>query len=203
MKVFSNKFLSGMFIAAAVLFVISFSACEVGLGEAVDTQPPSITIQNPPVDAVIRDNFALSGAYSDDGTIASVKAKLQRVDTSVNNEPAYEFNDFSLTSDEVTLGAGTWSIPVYALSDDKQTKLLPDGTYQAVITIEDKAGRTTIQNTTFTLDNTPPVIVLQRPATDSSATISSADTYGRVFSLEGLGADDNNIDHIDVFFLWR
>ena len=190
--------LTGLFTLAfaGILLICTFSSCEVGLGSAVDTQSPSIEIANPPVDAVIRDNFALSGKYSDDGTIVSVKADLKRVD--INTNEFLEFTDFHLTYDEVEKGAGTWSIPIDALSEDKQTKLIPDGTYQAVITIKDKSSHTTVQNTTFTIDNTPPVIVLQRPGTDLEATLSNADTYGQVFTLEGLGADDNNIDHIDV-----
>ena len=201
MKDVKNKkqSLFGIFaiLFATVLSVISFASCEVGLGSAVDTQPPSIEIKNPPVDAVIRDNFALAGTYSDDGTIKSVSAALKRVDVTTNE--FYEFKDFQLTYDEVVKGAGTWSIPIEAISEDTKTKLIPDGTYQAVITIKDKSDRTTVQNTTFTIDNTAPVIVLQRPATDSSVTDENdIDTFGTIFTLEGQAADDNNIDHIDI-----
>lgn len=181
-----------IFLALAAVLV--FSSCEIGLGSAVDTQPPTIVIENPPVDAVVRDNFSLSGTYDDDGTIASVKATLTRPD---GKGSAYEFTEFTLTADALIKGAGKWSIPVAALSQDGK-KLIADGTYLATINVKDAAGRLTTQNTTFTIDNTPPVIVLQRPGTDLEATISNADTYGQVFSLEGLGADDNNIDHIDV-----
>ena len=198
MKIFKNKirfsFGITIFLIAAVLSAISFFSCEVGLGGAVDTQPPSITITNPPVDAVIRDNFAICGTYDDDGTIASVTAVLSRPD---GRGSAFTFSNFTLTPDTENRGAGIWKIPVYTL-DSNNNKIIVDGTYQATITIKDASGRTTIQNTTFTIDNTPPVIVLQRPGTDLNASLGNSDTYGRVFSLEGLGADDNNIDHIDV-----
>ena len=181
-------------LVTAGLLISFFSSCEIGLGAAVDTQPPTISINNPPVDSVIRDNFALGGIYDDDGTIKSVTATLTRPDG--KGQPL-EFKTFTLTPDEVIKGAGTWKIDINALDADGN-KLIPDGTYQASITIKDAAGRATVQNTTFTIDNTPPVIVLQRPGTDLEATLSNADTYGQVFTLEGLGADDNNIDHIDV-----
>ncbi|MBO7582598.1 MAG: hypothetical protein J6T20_02265 [Treponema sp.] len=198
MKIFKNRirFSHGIiiFLTAAVLSTLSFFSCEVGLGGAVDTQPPKITITNPPVDAVIRDNFAICGTYDDDGTIASVTAVLSRPD---GRGSSFTFTTFTLAPDTENRGAGIWKIPVYTI-DSNKNKIIVDGTYQASITIKDASGRTTIQNTTFTIDNTPPVIVLQRPGTDLNASAGNSDTYGRVFSLEGLGADDNNIDHIDV-----
>jgi hypothetical protein len=68
---------------------------------------------------------------------------------------------------------GTYTIVIPA-----KTSKITDGSYQAIVTIKDETGRTTIRNTTFTIDNTPPVIVLQRPGTDINATLSNADTYG-------------------------
>ena len=201
MKVFKNKirfsFGITIFLIAAVFSAISFFSCEVGLGGAVDTQPPSITITNPPVSAVIRDNFALSGTYNDDGKIASVTALLSRTD---NKGKSIPLNDFTLETDPDHRTGGTWTIPVKVLSSSKQ-KLIADGTYQAKITIKDTSGRTTIQNTTFTIDNTPPVLIIQRPATDISViNEDELDTFGKTLSLEGRAADDNDIDHIDVKF---
>ena len=184
----------------AVLFtaglLISFLySCEIGLGGAVDTQPPTIKITNPPVDSVIRDNFALCGTYDDDGTIKSVSAVLTRPDKKGKD---IELTEFTLTGDANIKGAGTWTIPVNAL-DAQGTKLIDDGTYQATISIKDAAGRVTTQSTTFTVDNTAPVLILQRPATDVSViNEDDIDTFGKTFTLEGRAADDNNIDHIDI-----
>ncbi len=179
---------------SAGILITLFYSCEIGLGAAVDTQPPKIEIQNPPVDAVIRDNFALGGIYDDDGSIKSVKAVLTRI----GSDEKIEITDFDLVKDPVEKGAGTWTIPVNAL-DNQGKKLIADGSYQASITIKDNAGRETIQNTTFTVDNTPPVLILQRPATDVSViNEDDIDTFGKTFTLEGRAADDNNIDHIDI-----
>jgi hypothetical protein len=169
------------------LFVIS---CEIGLGASVDTDPPSLNISNPPVDAIIRDDFALSGTWTDDGTIGSISVELSRTD---GNGEKLSFSG-TFAEDSRKGGSGTWSAGLPA-----QSTSITDGTYQAVVTIKDSTGRTTIQNTTFTIDNTAPVLILQRPATDISTTDESAiDTYGKILSLEGRAADDNNIDHIDV-----
>ncbi len=178
-----------LLLALVALFSILSISCEIGLGASVDTDPPSLSIKNPPVDAVIRDDFAISGTWSDDGTIASVSVELSRTD---GKGSAVKYSG-TFVKDEKNRGSGTW----YSEIPAKANKIA-DGTYQAVVTIKDTTDRTTTQSTTFTIDNTPPVIVLQRPGTDFTATLSNADTYGQVFSLEGLGADDSNIDHIDV-----
>lgn len=178
----------------AGILITLFYSCEIGLGAAVDTQPPKIEIQNPPVDAVIRDNFALGGTFDDDGSIKSVRAVLTRI----GSDEKIEITDFNLTKDAKEKGAGAWTIPVDTL-DSQGKKLISDGSYQASITIKDNAGRETIQNTTFTVDNTPPVLILQRPATDVSViNEDDIDTFGKTFTLEGRAADDNNIDHIDI-----
>ena len=69
-----------LLLALVALFSILSISCEIGLGASVDTDPPSLSIKNPPVDAVIRDDFAISGIWSDDGTIASVSVELSRTD---------------------------------------------------------------------------------------------------------------------------
>ena len=172
-----------------ILSIISVS-CQIGLGAAVDTEPPKLAIENPPVDAIIRDNFALSGTWSDDGKIASITAKLTRTD---GNGSEYEYTG-TFTEALIKRGSGTWKIEIPVLED-----AVIDGTYQAVVTIKDATDRITTQSTTFNLDNTPPLVILQRPATDVSTTEENKiDTFGKIFTLEGRAADDNNIDHIDI-----
>lgn len=174
--------------ALTIIFSLFVISCEIGLGSSVDTDPPSLDILTPPVDSIIRDDFAICGNYSDDGYIAEIKAELKRTD-------GVEYSriiEGTFLPDEKEIGKGTFSIVIPA------KKEISDGAYQAIVTITDQTGRETIRNTTFSIDNTAPVIVLQRPGTDLNASLSDADTYGQLFTLEGLGADDNNIDHIDI-----
>ncbi len=170
------------------LFVIS---CEIGLGASVDTDAPSLDITNPPVDSIIRDTFAITGTWSDDGNIANVLVKLKKTDG--NGEPIDI--EGTLHGDIRLGGSGTWSADIIPVAEDG-TRLISDGSYQATVTIKDTAGRTTIRNTTFTIDNTPPVIVLTRPST--AADSLSSDTYGQTFNLEGQAADTNNVSLIEV-----
>ena len=80
MKTFKNKKGSFygiiVFLIAAFVAALNYSSCEVGLGGAVDIQPPALSITSPGVDSVIRDNFILEGTCSDDGKIASITATL-------------------------------------------------------------------------------------------------------------------------------
>ena len=116
--------------AIALLMILSIIgvSCQIGLGAAVDTEPPKLAIENPPVDAIIRDNFALSGTWSDDGKIASITAKLTRTD---GNGSEYEYTG-TFTEALIKRGSGTWKIEVPVLEDS-----VIDGTYQAVVTIKD------------------------------------------------------------------
>jgi len=123
------------------LFVIS---CEIGLGASVDTDAPSLEILNPPVDSVIRDTFALTGTWADDGNIADVTVTLRRTD--INGESQ---NIKGTLAGDIRLGgSGTWSAEIVPVAEDG-TKQIPDGSYQATVTIKDTVGRTTIRNTTF------------------------------------------------------
>lgn len=171
------------------LFVIS---CEIGLGASVDTDPPSIDIVTPQVDTIIRDNFAIGGTWSDDGTIASVIVKLERTDgygSPIDNLKA----NFTLPEKGET--EGSWSYIIKPVEDN-----IIDGPYQATVTISDTTGRKTIQTRTFTIDNTAPIVVLQRPSSVIGSAESDTDTYGQILSLVGQAADDNNINTIDVNF---
>ena len=68
-------------ILCCFAFIFSnFSSCEVGLGSSVDTEAPEITIVSPSVGSIIRDKFALSGRWGDDGSVADIWVTLKRTD---------------------------------------------------------------------------------------------------------------------------
>ena len=61
----------GCIMKRKVLLIIGFivslfavSCNNIGLGEAIDTESPVISITSPNVGAVIRDKFAIKGVYS-------------------------------------------------------------------------------------------------------------------------------------------
>ena len=142
-----------------ILTILLCISCEIGLGSAVDTEPPSLEIVNPPVDTIVRGSFSVSGNWKDDGTVSEVSVKLTRTD---------EKGSAVTVKAEVTSedgGKGKWSAPLNPVEDG-----ILDGSYEALVEITDAAGHKTTQSRTFTIDNTAPVIVLQRPGTKITET---------------------------------
>lgn len=169
----------------AGIFALFTLSCNIGLGQAVDTQPPELNILHPEAGVIIRDSFIIGGTWSDDGSIkpqSGLIIELERTDE----------EGFSAVF-EGSVGKDDWSCVVNPFDSDKP---LNDGEYLATITITDTYEHSTVKTVNFTIDNTKPIIVLQRPSAKIGD--SSPDTYGQTFSLTGQAADDNNIDSIDV-----
>ena len=186
MKTF-NKVKSLPWIIISTVFIILTLSCEIGLGSAVDTEPPRLEISTPKPDAVIRGDFKIGGNWSDDGTIESVVVTMKRTDgLGTSLEFAAEYKEGE--NDNLN----TWGCVINPLA----TKTLLDGNYIAQVDITDAGKHTTTKTVQFTIDNTPPVIVLQRPSTKADAT--QPDSYGQKFTLEGQAADDNSISQIEL-----
>lgn len=181
-----KKFLS--ILTTLIVTGVFFVACNIGLGAAVDTQAPEMNITAPSVGSVIRSDFAIRGTWSDDGVIKADEEEglvvtLTRTDKT--GEPVKVLGS-------VDHAGNTWTCPI-----NPSTLKLTDGEYQATIDITDTYEHKTTQSITFTVDNTAPIIVLQRPSAKKED--SSPDSYGQTFTLEGQAADDNNVSSIDVF----
>ena len=175
------------FLLTLISILFSFS-CEIGLGASVDTEAPSLEISNPPSDAIIRDEFAITGSWGDDGSISAVYVQMNNIE----NGTKKEFSGTSeKTKSEKDNNKGTWKIYINPMENG-----LIDGTYEAIIAIKDNGGHTTTMARTFVIDNTPPVLVLSRPSTKDGS--KGFDNYGRTFSLEGKAADDNEVNLIEV-----
>ncbi len=168
---------------AAVSFFVIFTTCKIGLGESVDVEPPKGEISNPPVNAVIRSAFAVSGIWQDDVQLKSVTLNLQNTK---NAKKSFTFSG--------TITGKNWLITVDPLDTSHP---IVDGQYLATITLNDGGHKTTLTRS-YTIDNTPPVVILQRPSSLITDSDSDTDTYGQSFTLQGQAADDNDIDKIDV-----
>ena len=167
----------------SLIAIFGFLSCQIGLGEAVDTVAPTITIQNPPLDSIVRGNFLVGGVYEDDGTIESCSIVLESTD---GTNLKYEYNA------DVDSESKTWK----AVVDIKAKKVI-DAPYQISVIMKDKGGHKSLQTRQFKVDNTPPVVVLQRPATKIQKDVVP-DSYGQLFTLSGQAADDSNISSITI-----
>lgn len=182
MKRFLLPIISVLFLVAAF-----FASCDVGLGEAVDTMPPTVSIELPSAGYIIRDSFVMNGTCSDESGVASVEISLKNTSTK-KTYPSY----FA----EIDSIKNVWTCKIDPLVAGKS---VPDGTYEATVTATDKAGRKTSATKSFVLDNTAPILVLTRPATKISIDENQTyDTYGAEFDITGQAADDNNIEKLVV-----
>ena len=189
-----NKLFKGLLY---LFVIIVFSSCEIGLGSAVDTKAPSISITAPETDSVIRDSFVIRGNWADDGKISSLKVILSRPD-GLRDSVTY---DAVLT--ESYIGEGSWTCVINPRADS-----IIDGSYEVSVVITDEGGHATKVNRGFKIDNTAPVIVLQRPGTTPLVRVdaegnekqgdTTSDAYGQTFSIAGSAGEENQIDHIDV-----
>lgn len=167
---------------------IFFLSCEIGLGASVDTEAPNLEIQNPSPDAIIRGAFKIGGTWSDDGMIETVTVKLTRTDGK-GKEIEYPATFAESNNDS----PNTWNCIINPLDS---ANIVLDGNYVAQVDITDTGKHTTTKTVQFAIDNTAPIIVLQRPSTKNDA--QQVDSYGQKFTLEGQAADDNNVSLIEV-----
>ena len=180
-----KRFLSSLWFLS-ILFI--FISCEIGLGASVDTEAPNLEIQNPSPDAIIRGVFKIGGTWSDDGTIETVSVKLSRTDGK-GKELEYQAT-FAVSNED---SPNTWNC---IINPQDPANIVLDGNYVAQVDITDTGKHTTTKTVQFAIDNTAPVIVLQRPSTKIDAL--QVDSYGQKFTLEGQAADDNNVSLIEV-----
>ena len=175
------------FLACVSLFPL-FLACEIGLGSSVDTETPVVEISTPPSDAVIRSDFAITGSWSDDGDIQDLTVSFKSLTTDASYGP------FTADVSKTENSGGTWLCLVKATDE---TNPIPDGGYEITVTITDTYGHASKVNRNYTLDNTAPIVIIERPGTKLSDA-SSPDSYGQKITLEGQASDDNDVDHIDM-----
>ncbi|MBE6350301.1 MAG: hypothetical protein E7062_06080, partial [Spirochaetaceae bacterium] len=170
-----------LLIIGFIVSLFAVSCNNIGLGEAIDTESPVISITSPNVGAVIRDKFAIKGVYSDDGQIKSIKLNLENLET--GDSKIYD---------------ATYSKDSYTFVVDALAEGIKDGNYAANITITDTYGHSTQTSATYIIDNTAPVIILSRP--ESKKGSEAFDVFGQEFKIEGRAHDDNKFDiEIQIF----
>lgn len=187
----SLKKLQGWVCFFVACFLLSFISCDVGLGESVDTQAPTITISYPPISAVIRGSFVLYGNWTDDKGVGLVSVSV--VNTSTKE---------TVASTTAVVGIGTWQTTLNSYDSSNSSYYngwqLPDGTYQVNVTAYDNAGHSSgTSSRTFDIDNTAPVFVISNPGAVKNGA-SRASAYGSIFTVEGTIADDHDIASMDV-----
>lgn len=171
-----------------IIAVFAFSSCEIGLGKQVDVDPPRIQMELPTENARTRGSVSFCGTWTDDLEIEKVVVELKEPNSSSS------WRTFiAETKNENGKTEGSWNLVL-----DTKNQKIPDGTYTVIAKAFDTYGHSSEVSTSITVDNTPPLIVLESPSTKD---INSPMAYGKTFSIIGRGADEQNggtVDSVDV-----
>ena len=180
---------------AALCFIALFTTCKnnIGLGGTIDINPPVIDISTiyPPSGAVIKGQFTLAVNVSDDTSVHAVTVTITNKDTG-GVQPEGEAGFFNLRQD----GENHWIRTDVNTKDKTKGFPLKDGNYKVQILAVDSEGKTTRAERDLVIDNTPPLLVLDRPSTaalDPSAAYAGGDTFGDGFWLIGQAYDKSNV----------
>lgn len=165
-------------IALFVSFCLYFS-CNVGLGEAVDTQPPTLSIESPSDGLIIMNTFTMQGSTSDETSVASVQIKLIPTNETSGTTT---YGPFDATVDNKKK---TWTCNINSYNEETNAFEILDGEYTAEVIATDSAGRTTAQSRVYKIDNTEPVVILSRP--------TMSDQFGKTVKVTGDIADNNSL----------
>ena len=179
--------------AGFILFVLAtsglFLTCEVGLGNSVDTKPPTISISYPSTTSIMSGDFVIAGGANDETSLASVTLTMKNL---ANDATVGTWNA-SINNDNKT-----WSCPIG--NSPSATALAPiaDGKYQITAVATDGANRTTTVSETYYIDNTPPVVVVTRPSTQGPT--ASPDPFGSDLTFTGTLWDSHECSSITIKF---
>ncbi|HPA11542.1 MAG TPA: hypothetical protein PLV73_12070, partial [Treponemataceae bacterium] len=128
--------------------------------------------------------FTLRGTASDDNELVGVRVTITNTDTDE------VFDGYQATVDKAT---NTWSFVANRRGGDGAFEL-PDGNYQVIARAVDGANRQTVASTTLEIDNTAPVLVLNRPGTKGPLASTNPEVYGSELRLTGSANDDHALD---------
>lgn len=177
---FFMRCLAALCIPAACLLL---GSCNVGLGESVDTESPTIKVTYPANSSTVRGKMVLYGICDDDKGVSNVTVEV----TDNNNKN----NKVDLTNKTAAISDGTWRLEI-------DTASLTDGNYTFTATAKDGAGHTTSSQGTYDIDNHAPLFIISKPgvtvaSVTDQGTPRAASAYGSTLTVEGTIADSHSI----------
>lgn len=194
MKKFSfiNK-LSGIFtLSFLVLFI--FTACEIGLGPAVDLTAPVVTLNSHKDNDSVAQTFRLSGTASDNEAVTKLSIDFEEADIHYTIEPGKKWQKKTSTSDWVEIpeakasctlkdGVWNWFVDVNAA----EAKQGMGSNYLLEIVVEDALGNASKDskiNCSLIVDSKIPNVSIYKP--DIVSTYSKAEqNYTSYDSING------------------
>ena len=180
-----------------ICFIVLFTTCKnnIGMGGTVDVNPPTIKNDSvyPPNNAIIKGSFKLAVKADDDTGVNAVIAVITTADA---KNSKINIGDSFLQ--KPSSNDGYWILDI----DPKGQYPISDGDYKVEIQVTDTAGKVATVTSAFTIDNTPPLLILNRPSTaiksDETLENTSPDEFGFDFLLVGQVYDESAVPTLKI-----
>lgn len=208
---------------SAVAFSL-LASCSIGLGEAVDTKGPAVTISSPEPRETVQTKFNISGTVADDYSINSLIVRIQKNEWQEgdcfewkNTKGVWQYKARG-TSEYVAFADGVWQQrngnknATWAVNNIDFSSM-PGGSYEVVVIGSDDAGNDSADSKkirTIIVDDMPPAITITSPSVKDDITVySEIEDYRDItkistfttgdFTVSGIAKDENTIVYIDLY----
>lgn len=165
-----------------VLISSLFMTCDPGLGKAVDTQPPTVSVSFPATKTVLKGGFIMKGIATDEVKVASCVVTFKNIKTSQE----YTF--------PASVNNGEFIVNVNSPKADGSFELA-DGDYNVTVTVSD-AYRNSTADVVYTIDNTAPTVLLTNP---NIYVANNWPSMYKLFTIKGEVYDYTTITEVKVF----
>ncbi|MEE0879758.1 MAG: hypothetical protein UH788_10855 [Treponemataceae bacterium] len=156
--------------------------CDPGLGKAVDTQPPTVSVSFPATKTVLKGGFIMKGIATDEVKVASCVVTFKNIKTSQE----YTF--------PASVNNGEFIVNVNSPKADGSFELA-DGDYNVTVTVSD-AYRNSTADVVYTIDNTAPTVLLTNP---NIYVANNWPSMYKLFTIKGEVYDYTTITEVKVF----
>lgn len=207
-----------------LLSIITVLSCQVGLGEAVDTIGPIITITSPEPNQSVQSSITVSGIAQDNIEINEILIEIEHQEGKVNTLKykikdlqlyCWNENDWQLQQSHNISGNKTqvnWSIDAILKQEDEGS----GDDYDISVTVSDMFGNESKKSKdtrTVTVDFNEPKVAVNIPSligTNGAAETTSksyelrnssilSQLYNGKFIMSGTQEEDGTCDHINIF----
>ncbi|HOF12057.1 MAG TPA: hypothetical protein PK248_05000, partial [Treponemataceae bacterium] len=138
------------------LFLLSVFSCTMN-GENPFSTKKYLSIQYPPENALIRNSFTMNGRILTNKALESIEVTF----TEIGKGSPKKYGPFPAVIDQTE---NKWSIDLNTIKNEAYP--IPDGKYDVSVESVDINLSKSRLSTTYTIDNTPPVVVLTTPVSE-------------------------------------
>lgn len=219
-----KNIINGLICTVSAVAFSLLASCSIGLGEAVDTKGPAVTISSPEPRETVQTKFNISGTVADDYSINSLIVRIQKNEWQEgdcfewkNTKGVWQYKARG-TSEYVAFADGVWQQKngnknaTWAVNNIDFSSM-PGGSYEVVVIGSDDAGNDSADSKkirTIIVDDMPPVITITSPSVKDDITVySEIEDYRDItkistfttgdFTVSGIAKDENTIVYIDLY----